>query len=91
MADASGRMSLLAFPCDFPLKIIGARVEGYAQEVLAVVRAHAPDYDPATVEMRPSAMGNYLALTCTLRATSQQQLDDLYRALCAHPLVKVVL
>lgn len=90
-ADATEPDKLLVFPCDFPLKIIGQRTDGYAQAVLAVVLAHAPDYDPATVEMRPSAKGNYLSLTCTVRATSQPQLDALYRALIALPLVKLVL
>ena len=85
------RATLLEFPCDFPIKIIGKRVDGYAQAVLEVVLAHAPDYDPATVEMRPSAQSAYLSLTCTVRATSQEQLDALYRALSSHPLVKVVL
>ena len=85
------RSTLLEFPCDFPIKIIGPRVDGYADAVLQVVRRHAPDYDPSTVEMRPSKQGAYLSLTCTVNATSQQQLDALYRELSTHPLVKVVL
>jgi putative lipoic acid-binding regulatory protein len=83
--------TLLEFPCDFPLKIMGARCDDYAQTVLEVVLRHFPDYDAASMEMRPSAKGNYLSLTCTVRATSKLQLDDLYRELTAHPLVKVVL
>ena len=83
--------SLLEFPCDFPIKIMGRRVDGYAQAVLAIVQRHAPDFDGATVEMRASKQGGYLSLTCTLRATSRAQLDALYRELSAHPLVKVVL
>ena len=83
--------TLLEFPCDFPLKNMGARRDDYAQAVLEVVLRHFPDYDAAGMEMRPSAKGNYLSLTCTVRATSKIQLDDLYRELTAHPLVKVVL
>jgi len=83
--------SLLEFPCDFPIKIMGRRVEGYAQAVLAIVQRHAPDFDGAAVEMRASKQGGYLSLTCTVRATSRAQLDALYRELSAHPLVKVVL
>jgi len=85
------RPTLLEFPCEFPIKIMGARVDAFAQAVVDVVLRHAPDFDPATVEMRPSRKGNYLAITCTIRAVSQQQLDDLYRELTSHPLVKVVL
>ncbi|MBL8503159.1 MAG: DUF493 domain-containing protein [Rhodocyclaceae bacterium] len=70
---------------------MGQRQDGLAQAVLEAVLRHAPDFDPATVEMRPSAKGNYLGLTCTIRAVSREQLDALYRELSAHPLVKVVL
>ncbi len=83
--------SLLEFPCDFPLKIMGAARDDFAQTIAAVVCAHAPDFDPITMEMRPSKAGNYLALTCTIRARSQAQLDALYRELSKHPMVKVVL
>jgi putative lipoic acid-binding regulatory protein len=83
--------SLLEFPCDFPIKIMGKRVDGYAQAVLEIVQRHAPDFDGATVEMRSSKQGSYLSLTCTVHATSRAQLDALYLELTAHPLVKVVL
>ncbi|MDT3672637.1 MAG: DUF493 domain-containing protein [Aromatoleum sp.] len=85
------RETLIEFPCDFPIKIMGARVDEFAQAVVGVVVRHAPDFDPASVEMRPSSKGNYLALTCTIRALSQAQLDALYRELSSHPLIKVVL
>lgn len=90
MADQNPE-TLLEFPCDFPIKIMGARVDEFAQVVVEVVRRHAPDFDPATVQMRPSSKGNYLSVTCTVRAESKAQLDALYRDLSAHPLVKVVL
>ena len=83
--------TLLEFPCDFPLKIMGATREGFAQAIVAVVQKHAPDFDAAGVEMRPSKAGNYLSLTCTIRATSKPQLDALYRELTGHPWVKIVL
>lgn len=87
----SATPSLLEFPCDFPLKVMGAAVEGFAQTMVDVVCRHAPDFDPVNIEMRPSKAGNYLSLTCTIRAISQAQLDALYRELSSHPLVKVVL
>jgi putative lipoic acid-binding regulatory protein len=83
--------SLFEFPCDFPLKIMGAARDDFAQTMVNVVQAHAPDFDPATVEMRASGKGNYLALTCTIRAHSRAQLDELYRDLSSHPYVKIVL
>ena len=83
--------SLLQFPCEFPIKIMGQRQDGFAQAVLEVVLRHAPDFDAAAMEMRPSAKGNYISFTCTIRAVSRAQLDALYGELSAHPLVKVVL
>jgi uncharacterized protein len=83
--------TLLKFPCDFPIKVMGATREGFAQAIVEVVLKHAPDFDVAQVEMRPSKAGNYLSLTCTLRATSKPQLDALYRELTSHPWVKIVL
>ena len=83
--------TLLEFPCDFPLKIMGAAAVDFAQTIAAVVVGHAPDFDPASMEMRPSKAGNYLSLTCTVRAVSQAQLDALYLELTSHPMVKVVL
>jgi len=88
---ADTNATLLEFPCDFPIKIMGASREGYAQAVLEIVLRHAPDFDAKSMEMRTSSKGGYLSLTCTVRATSKAQLDALYRELTAHPLVKVVL
>lgn len=83
--------SPLVFPTQFPIKVMGRRVDEFAQTIVAIVREHAPDFDPATVELRASRAGNYLSLTATINATSREQLDNLYRALSSHPLVKVVL
>lgn len=83
--------SPLVFPTDFPIKIMGRRVDHFARDIVAVVREHAPDFDASTLELRASREGNYLSVTATVRATSREQLDALYRALTSHPLVKVVL
>jgi len=82
---------LLQFPTDFPIKIMGRRVDRFADQITEVLRRHAPDFDAATLEMRVSRQGNYLGLTATIRATSRAQLDGLYLELTRHPLVKVVL
>jgi len=83
--------TLLEFPCDFPLKIMGLRTDDFAQRVVDIVLRHAPDYRAETMEMRLSGSGKYLSVTCTVRAVSKGQLDDLYRELTAHPAVKIVL
>lgn len=90
MSDGK-RETVIEFPCEFPVKVMGARVEGFAQAVAEVVAGHDPEFDAASITMRPSRNGNYLALTCPVWATSQEQLDDLYRELSAHPMVRIVL
>ncbi|MDB5799876.1 MAG: hypothetical protein JWL63_815 [Rhodocyclales bacterium] len=91
MPASDTKDTLLEFPTDFPLKIMGATVDGFAQTVLDVVQRHAPDFDGNSMEMRLSKGGKYLSLTCTIRATSKAQLDALYIELSSHPMVKVVL
>lgn len=83
--------SLIEYPSDFPLKILGHTRPGFAQEVLKVVKRHAPDFNDTTMEMRPSKKGKYLSVTCVIRATSREQLDALYQELCDLPMVVMVL
>jgi putative lipoic acid-binding regulatory protein len=82
---------IMQFPMDFPVKVMGRRADGFADQVVAIVRSHAPGFDPATLEMRVSRNGNYLSLTATIRAESRPQLDALYRELTGHPMVSIVL
>ena len=83
--------SLLDYPCDFPIKILGYTRAGFAQAILEVVQRHAPEFDGASMEMKSSRRGKYLSVTCVIRATSRDQLDNLYRELCDHPMVVMVL
>jgi len=85
------RESALTYPCEFPIKVMGRREAGFAQSVMEIVLKHAPDFEPATMEMRPSRQGRYLSLTVTVQARSREQLDALYRELCDHPAVVMVL
>jgi putative lipoic acid-binding regulatory protein len=83
--------SLIAYPCHFPIKVMGANAEGFLQAMTHVARAFDPGFDAATVEQRPSKAGNYLGLTLSVHVTSREQLDELYRTLTTHPMVKIVL
>jgi len=87
----SGDAQIVEYPCDFPIKILGHTRTGFAQAILEVVRRHAPEFDGAAMEMRSSKRGKYLSLTCVIRARSREQLDGLYRELCDHPMVVMVL
>jgi putative lipoic acid-binding regulatory protein len=83
--------SLIEYPSAFPIKVMGAHVDGFTEAIVAVAQRFDPEFDASTVESRPSKAGNYLGLTLTITATSREQLDELYRTLSTHPMVKVVL
>jgi len=83
--------SLIEYPCAFPIKVMGRTEPGFAQSIVAIVKRHAPDFDPSSIEMRVSKKSRYLSLTCTIQATSREQLDALYQELCDHPMVVMVL
>jgi putative lipoic acid-binding regulatory protein len=89
-ADAR-KDSLIEYPSKFPIKVMGANVDGFVTAVTHVAKQFDPTFDATTVELRDSKAGNYLGVTITVTATSREQLDDLYRALSTHPMVKVVL
>ena len=75
------QQSLLEFPCDFPIKAMGLANDDFADQVLALVRRHAPDTQAHALTSRPSSAGKYLAVTITIRATSRSQLDAIYQDL----------
>jgi putative lipoic acid-binding regulatory protein len=87
----SRKESLIEYPCLFPIKVMGAKVDGFVQALTHVAEQFDPTFDASTIELRPSKAGNYLGVTLTVTATSREQLDELYRTLSSHPMVKVVL
>jgi len=105
--SSSDQTTLIVYPSDFPVKIMGRvgslpgspsnaatleyRRQDFTQAVLMIVKRHAPDFDDTSLEVRISSKNNYLSLTCTVRATSREQLDALYQELCDHPAVVMVL
>ncbi len=83
--------SLISYPSRFPIKVMGAKVDGLVHAITLIARQFDPTFDAATVELRESKGGKYLGVTITVTATSREQLDELYRTLSTHPMVKVVL
>jgi putative lipoic acid-binding regulatory protein len=83
--------SLIEFPCDFPIKVMGKTQVDFSTEVIKTIQKHAPTFDASKVEMKGSSKGNYTSLTCLCYIESKLQLDNIYRALTSHPLVKYVL
>ena len=89
--DIPPEQSLIEYPCRFPIKVMGANVEGYVTALTHVAKSFDPGFDASTIELRPSKAGNYMGVTLSVYVTSREQLDELYRSLSSHPMVKVVL
>ena len=89
--DIPPESSLIVYPSAFPIKVMGAQVDGFVQAMVQVAMQFDPSFDATQVETRASSGGRYLGVTLTVTATSRAQLDELYRSLSTHPMVKVVL
>jgi len=85
------RPSLIAYPSKFPIKVMGERQDGFVRALTQIAEQFDPTFDAGAIELRESSGGKYLGVTLTVTATSREQLDQLYRALTSHPMVKVVL
>ena len=83
--------TLIEYPSLFPIKVMGTKVDGFVHAVTFIAEQFDPTFDASTIELRESTGGKYLGVTITVTATSREQLDELYRTLTSHPLVKVVL
>jgi putative lipoic acid-binding regulatory protein len=83
--------TLIEFPCDFPIKVMGETRPDFTAEIIKTIKTLIPSFDANQIEMRGSSGGKYISVTCTVHVTSKLQLDDIYRALTSHPMVKVTL
>jgi putative lipoic acid-binding regulatory protein len=83
--------SLIEYPSDFPIKVFGQSHEGFTQVVIEVISLHDPNFKASSIEIRNSKTARYVSLTCTVHATSREQLDAIYQALCDHPMVVMAL
>jgi len=70
---------------------MGRATDDFVTTIVQIVKQFDPGFDSKSIELKPSRLGVYLGVTLTVTASSRAQLDELYRALCAEPLVKVVL
>ncbi len=91
MQEIPPEQSLIEYPSAFPIKVMGLNADGFVHAVTVVAKQFDPSFDAATVEIRPSSGGKYLGVTITITATSRAQLDEIYRTLTTHPMVKMVL
>jgi putative lipoic acid-binding regulatory protein len=87
----SNEATLLTFPCEFPIKMMGRDSENFRQTAVALVEKHAGKIPDAAITTAASSKGNFLSVTVTITAESQEQLDNIYRALSSHDEILVAL
>ncbi len=83
--------SVLAFPCQFPIKAMGRAVDDFDALVVGLVREHHPHITEGAVKSRLSRGGRFMSVTVTIKAQSQRQLDAIYMALSEHERVLMAL
>lgn len=79
--------SLLEFPCEFPIKAFGrtdAGAQAFADLVFELVDGHVDGLQRSQLRMNASSAGRFVAVTVTITATSQRQLDAIYQSLTDH-------
>ena len=76
--------SVIEFPCDFPIKMMGRDTPEFRATARLLVENHVGTVTEEAIQVNLSAKGNFVSVTITVIATSQQQLDDIYRDVSAH-------
>lgn len=89
--DNDQQETLIEFPCEFPIKVMGETHIDFRTEIIKAIQQFESTFDENKIETRGSSGGKYTSLTCTCYVESKPQLDNIYRALTSHPLVKFVL
>ena len=90
-AEDPRKDSLIEYPSLFPIKVMGIKDDHLVHEITKIAEKFDPGFDASTIELRPSSGGKYLGVTLTITATRREQLDELYRTLTTHPMVKMVI
>jgi len=83
--------TLLKFPCEFPIKVLGKAGLEFQATVLSIIRKHVPDLSEGAVSTRHSENENYVSVTVTINAQNQEQLDAIYQDLSDHEDVMIAL
>lgn len=91
MESMQQRDTLIEFPCNFPIKVLGSAADDFDALVVSIVRKQFPDLREGAVSSKESRQGRYISITVTVQADSQEQLDRLYAELGAHEKILMVL
>ena len=79
--------SLIEFPCEFPVKVMGASIPEFHTAIEKIALLHDPDFDPSKTTQNISKTGKYVSLTIKINAKEKPQLDAIYKDLTENELV----
>ena len=83
--------SVIQFPCDFLVKVMGKNTPAFNEAVVGVVKDAFPNITEQSFSNRLSKNGGYLSISISLYVSSKSDLDALYTQLSAIEGVKMVL
>ncbi|MGI9199576.1 MAG: YbeD family protein [Woeseiaceae bacterium] len=83
--------TLLEFPCDFPIKIMGRESAEFQTLARSLVEKHTGPLTDDAVVSSLSRNGTFVSVTVTVVAQSQEQLDNIYRELTSNDEVLMAL
>jgi putative lipoic acid-binding regulatory protein len=76
--------SVIEFPCEFPIKMMGRDTPEFRATARILIEHHVGPLAEEAIQTNLSGKGNFVSVTVTVTATSQQQLDDIYRDVSGH-------
>jgi putative lipoic acid-binding regulatory protein len=89
--EMNKNVSLIEFPCEFTIKIIGNNANSFEQDIRAIIFKHFANGKEIKISCKTSDKNNYIAISATVHAKSKEQLDAVYMELTKHPDAKMVL
>ncbi|OLF39795.1 DUF493 domain-containing protein [Psychrobacter sp. Rd 27.2] len=81
------------FPMNYPMSIIGheGEHETLLNEVKLILGSQFPDFDLASIDVKPSKTGRFHSARVNLYLTEAEQVNTLYAALDSAKTVRMVL
>ena len=84
-------MTVLEFPCCYPLRIIGNTDKDLPFRVSSIIKRHAPAFTSSSLEIRKSRNSRFMSVRVSLQAQSASQVESICEDLLADRLVKLVI
>ena len=83
--------SLLKFPTNYPIKIIGSNTEIFFEDIFKILLEIDPNLNKDNIEKKNSTSKKYISISCEILLESKEQLESFYKKVNSHPDLKIAL